>query len=47
MYHMDRVGGVWKLLANTEIRARNFGQTLKIRDHLDGLGADGIILKWF
>jgi hypothetical protein len=37
-------GGV---LANTNISARSFGHNLTIRCHLEGFGADGIILKWF
>ena len=35
------------MLANTDIRARSFGQNFTIRYHLEGTGADGIILKWF
>ena len=35
------------VLANTHIRARIFGETLKIRNHLESFGADETILKWF
>jgi len=34
-------------LTKTDIRARIFGQNLTIRCHLEGFGADGIILKLF